>query len=143
MENLSTTISLVLALSLSAERLVEIVKGFIKPLNIKGNDEQSEAHRKAWVAILAILCGVTTSLIFYFAVPNNGVINNVVSAVAYGILASGGSAFWNSILSYILGVKDLKTKEAEAKKLENKILSDDVVIANVKKRIADKFSNIP
>jgi hypothetical protein len=36
--------------------------------------------------------------------------------VALGLLSSGGSAFWNSILTYVNKVKDVKKQEAEEKK---------------------------
>ena len=38
--------------------------------------------------------------------------------LALGLLASGGSGFWNSILTYVTKAKDLKAAEAETKQLE-------------------------
>ncbi|MBA4053132.1 MAG: hypothetical protein C0490_00315 [Marivirga sp.] len=119
METLATTISFILALSLSAERLIEIIKGFVPSLNTKEDDEKKEAKRKAFVVILSLFCGLFTSCLFYVCVPDNGIIKSWASAIAYGILSSGGSAFWNSILGYIIGVKELKATEAKGQKLEN------------------------
>jgi len=34
-----------------------------------------------------------------------------------GLLASGGSGFWNSILTYVAKAKDLKAAEAETKQI--------------------------
>lgn len=38
---------------------------------------------------------------------------NVVTIIGLGILASGGSSFWNSILTYLSKVKDMKKALAE------------------------------
>jgi len=38
------------------------------------------------------------------------------SILGLGLLASGGSGFWNSVLTYVTKVKDIKTVEADAKK---------------------------
>jgi hypothetical protein len=34
------------------------------------------------------------------------------------LLASGGSGFWNSILTYVTKAKDLKAAEAETRQIE-------------------------
>jgi len=36
------------------------------------------------------------------------VLDNSAGLFVLGLLASGGSGFWNSILSYLLKVKDIK-----------------------------------
>jgi hypothetical protein len=38
--------------------------------------------------------------------------------LALGLLASGGSGFWNSILAYITKAKDVKAAEAETRQIE-------------------------
>ena len=38
------------------------------------------------------------------------------SIFGLGLLASGGSGFWNSILTYVTKVKDIKKIEADDKK---------------------------
>jgi hypothetical protein len=38
--------------------------------------------------------------------------------LALGLLASGGSGFWNSILTYVTKAKDVKAAEAETRQIE-------------------------
>jgi hypothetical protein len=38
--------------------------------------------------------------------------------LALGLLASGGSGFWNSILAYVTKAEDLKAAEAETRQIE-------------------------
>jgi hypothetical protein len=40
---------------------------------------------------------------------------------ALGLLASGGSGFWNSILTYVTKAKDIKAAEAESKQMEGRV----------------------
>jgi hypothetical protein len=40
-------------------------------------------------------------------------LNNIWGYIALGLLASGGSGFWNSVLSYILEVKNIRAGIAE------------------------------
>jgi hypothetical protein len=37
------------------------------------------------------------------------------------LLASGGSGFWNSILTYVTKAKDLKAAEAETRQIEARV----------------------
>jgi len=41
--------------------------------------------------------------------------------LALGLLASGGSGFWNSILTYVTKAKDIKAAEAESKQMEGRV----------------------
>ena len=52
---LSTMVGLLIALSIASERLVEIVKGFIPPLNTKQTDAKTEDQRKSYIQLLAVV----------------------------------------------------------------------------------------
>lgn len=116
--NLSTLVSLLVALSVASERLVEIIKGLFPSLNQENSDPKKEGWRKAALQFLAVLAGIITAVLAQPA------IKDVVSAgwstptgvVALGLLASGGSGFWNSVLTYVTKVKDMKKMDAEEKK---------------------------
>jgi hypothetical protein len=111
--------------------------------------QKTEAWRKAKVSFLAVICGIITAFlaspllasIFTDTFKNSscplfiswfsslGVnspcgfnlnFNGVLLILALGLLASGGSSFWNSILEYLLKVKDLKKVDVQkAQALKN------------------------
>ena len=109
-------VTLLVALSVSTERLVEIVKNFIPWLNTKYKDAKKEGHRKAVLHVLAFCGGIVTAFLAQPAVSAvlSDSLNNIWGYIALGLLASGGSGFWNSILSYILEAKNIKAGTADA-----------------------------
>jgi hypothetical protein len=114
-EFFSSIVAMLVILSVASERLVEIIKGFVPFLDIEQTDRKKESMRKALLHILAILAGIATALLAMEAlatyVPNN--LNKTYGVVALGLLASGGSGLWNSILGYANEVKKLKKKDRE------------------------------
>jgi hypothetical protein len=124
---LYAVVALVTALSVASERLVDIVKSPVPYLNSKLSEENAEARRQGCVQLLAVFCGLVTSMLsfpitaqilklespylFYGYWPAYGL--NWLTVIALGVLASGGSSFWNSIQSYLKQVKDLKGFEAQ------------------------------
>jgi hypothetical protein len=116
--DLSTLTALLGALSVASERLVEIVKNVVPGLKEAKTDERAEGLRQALLQLLSIVAGIATASIANIAVTLPGQ-NRTLSVVAFGVLASGGSGFWNSIQTYVVKLKDL-TKE-QAKKEEKAI----------------------
>jgi hypothetical protein len=116
--NLSTLVSLLIALSVASERLVEIIKGVIPFLNCTNDDPTKEGWRKAALQALAVVAGIITALLARSAIGESvpAVLNSTPGFLALGLLASGGSGFWNSILTYVNKVKDIKALEAKEKK---------------------------
>ena len=104
------------ALSVSTERLVEIVRNFIPCLNTKYEDAKKEGYRKAALHVLAFCGGIITAFLAKPAVSAvlSDSLNNIWGYLALGLLASGGSGFWNCILSYILEAKNIKAGTADA-----------------------------
>jgi hypothetical protein len=119
---LTLIVSFILAISLASERLVEILKGIVglqwPSINAKTTDDVKEAGRKAWNCVLSIAAGMITAFLTRLAMPDADLMKEPISIVTYGLLASGGSSFWNSILAYLLSVKDIK-KNMAAQGLNN------------------------
>jgi drug/metabolite transporter (DMT)-like permease len=115
MEDLSTTVAVILALSVASERFVEIVKGLIPFLNGKSDDPKKEGWRTAGLQVMAVVAGIVTTLLCQPAltkvVPETW--STFPGILALGLLASGGSGFWNSIQSYVLGLKDVQAVDAK------------------------------
>lgn len=120
-------VSILITLSIASERLVEIIKGFIPYLNIEQTDPKAEARRKALIHILSVTSGVITAFLakpilagiinelFKSSPPN---LDNFPLILALGLLASGGSGLWNSVLEYLLKIKNLKEVKVERAKIE-------------------------
>jgi len=116
---LTTVISLIVALSIASERLVDIIKGLVPWLNQQRRRPAEEGWRKAALQILAVVAGITTAWLASAAIPKGvGIPDDWTGTLALGLLASGGSGFWNSILTYVTKAKDLKAAEAETKEIE-------------------------
>lgn len=125
MENLISLVTLLIALSVASERLVDIIKNAIPWLNEKKNDPTKEGWRKAMLQTMAVFAGIVTAFLAKPAISDiiSGPWDTVPGLLALGLLASGGSGLWNSVLTYLLKVKDIKSAHAklEIKEIENKI----------------------
>lgn len=110
---IENTVGLLAALSVSSERLVEIVKGFVPFLNQKSTDPKTEARRKVALQILAVVAGIVTTILAYatHSIPQGDLPpewGTPIGIFTVGLLASGGAGFWNAILTYVLQVKNIK-----------------------------------
>ena len=116
---LTAIVGLLIALSVASERLVEIVKGIIPVLGKEHSDTSKEGFRRAALQVLAVVAGVVTAFLARPTIPE-GLIPSKATGdwpiLALGLLASGGSGFWNSVLTYVTKAKDVKKLEAEEKK---------------------------
>ncbi len=114
--------SLLAMLAASAERLVELVKGWWPSLNLPRVDPVLEAQRKWKVNALALVCSLITA--FVAAGPIGAALgwqqadylslvgNHLAALVGLGLFAAGGSSFWNSVLSYLVSTKNIKKADA-------------------------------
>jgi hypothetical protein len=109
METLPTIITLLIALSVASERLVEIIKGLIPWLNQQKTDPKIEGRRTAVLQGLAVAAGILTTILAKPAIGGavSGPWASLPGLLALGLLASGGSGLWNSILTYFLKIKDV------------------------------------
>ncbi len=108
--SLSQIIAVIIALSVASERLVEIIKGWIPYLNKKFGDTpkdywHSEDVRKALIQLMAVVGGIVTALL---ASPAISILlpewTTTPHVLALGLLASGGSGFWNSIQNSVSSI---------------------------------------
>jgi hypothetical protein len=112
---LAAIVGVILALSIASERLVEIIKGFIPGLNKQEPDPKAEGRRRSYLQILAVFSGVLTAFLARDYMPLEiAKPTESWSILGLGLLASGGSGFWNSVLTYVTKAKDIKKVEAEA-----------------------------
>jgi hypothetical protein len=127
MDNLSTAVAVLIALSIAAERLVDIVKGWIPYLNKKFEATpkkspqtkkeyfESEGVRRALIQLMAVGAGIITALLARPAIT--GILpswNSTADFLALGLLTSGGSGFWNSIQNSVFQMKTNKSGAAKA-----------------------------
>lgn len=128
---LISLIGFVLGMSIATERLVEIVKGFIPMLNQPSDDAKVEARRRSYLQILAVAGGVVTVLLSREAIPADiPFLRSDFGVVCLGLLASGGSGFWNTALTYATQAKELK-KVAVKKAQEAPVIAPVAAVAAV------------
>lgn len=124
---LSTLASLALAGSLAVERLVTIVKTFFPSLSEVArpgwgeSDARADMDRRLRVLLVTI---VASQLTAYFLASGDGGLGDAVKVgpeqgipwPLFGLLISGGSAFWTSVVAYASALKDVQ--KGEAKRVE-------------------------
>ncbi len=115
---LSDLIIFLVALSIASERLVEIVKGLTPFLREKSDNATAESWRVVAMQLLAMASGIFTA---HLTMPAAAEIlpeswHSFPGILALGLLASGGSSLWNSVLGYVSSVKDAAKLNVDAKK---------------------------
>lgn len=111
-DTLPSVITLLIALSVATERFVEIIKNLWPWLDAHQEDPRAEGRRRAALQGLAVVGGVAITVL---AGPVVGEVmpgeTRWLTLVGLGLLASGGSGFWNSMLTYVVSLKELKRVE--------------------------------
>ena len=127
LEALTLFVGLLASLSLASERLVLIVRGLWPFLSEDyadddDNERKKERLRQLTLHALAITAGIATAFLAKPALTDilPSTWTNWYSIVAIGVLVSGGSSFWNSVLSYLKSVKDIKTENAKKLRYERR-----------------------
>src|SRR5262245_44427281 len=96
--SLPAIVTLILAPSVASERLVEIVKGLWPFLDQKNDDVGKERTRRLILQVLAVVAGVLTTYLARDYLPEPiAKPTELWKVLGLGLLASGGSGFWNSI----------------------------------------------
>jgi hypothetical protein len=107
-------VGLLIATSIASERLVEIIKSLFPWLSVQKTEPGDERRRQAAVQTLAIVAGAVTALltlpVLRIHMPD---LPDVVIVVGVGVLSSGGSGLWNTLLTYFLKLKDVKAAQVE------------------------------
>ena len=110
MNVLTSFVTMILAISMAAERAVEILKGWLPNLWLfKTNpDPTQEARRCACIHVLSGCCGALVAGVGkmnVLAVDGKTAVPQWISYGIAGLLTSGGSAFWNHALDIIKASK--------------------------------------
>ena len=126
---LSTLASLALAGSLAVERLVTIIKTFFPSLSevarpaLGESDARADMDRRLRVLLVTIFASQLTA---YILASGDGGLGGEIKVgpqlgipwPLFGLLISGGSAFWTSIVAYASALKDVQ--KGEAKQVEQR-----------------------
>lgn len=117
LDSLPVALTMLIALSVATERAVEIIKSLSPWLNTAHPDAKTEGWRRAALQVMAVISGIAIAAFTWPVIaevlerPAGDIDPLTVGAV--GLLASGGSGFWNTILTYVLKIKDLKAAEVK------------------------------
>ena len=110
--NLSQSLTYIATLSVATERLTEFIKRVPVLSTFLSTKTQGalEDFRVMCVHALAVIIGMVLCHFFPELAPNkgsNGATGDLTLGwcLLYGLLASGGSSFWNSALDTFRGVK--------------------------------------
>jgi len=110
---LAGVLGVLVSLSAASERLVEVVKNLIPFLRHENKDEKKEGWRLSILQILAVGAGIVTALLARPFLKNAlpGGWDSVLTIIALGFLASGGSGLWKGLLSWVSAIQKLKREQ--------------------------------
>lgn len=123
--DVTSIIAILGAMSLSVERVVEIFKSLIPSLAQTNPDLQKEYWRRAALQFFAVGVGTVIAIVTQDLIQpllpkifrTEGFIG-LPGCIMLGLLASGGSGFWNQCLTIVEEIK--KTKKADRIRVEKK-----------------------
>ncbi|MGC5699276.1 hypothetical protein J4P02_03625 [Pseudomonas sp. NFXW11] len=120
METITLLISYVLGIAVASERIVEMIKGVFPILWQAKDDSKQEAFRRSLLQALSIVISVGVAFTATATLPNElktlGWVERAPGVIALGLMAAGGSGFWNVLLTLMQNIKDLKKGEVESKR---------------------------
>jgi len=112
------------AMSIAAERVVEIIKGIVPSLAATDPDVKKERRRHMTLQLVAALAGIGVAAAAHDQVNRSfddflnssgdvwGMGLMAVKYVILGVMVSGGSALWNHALDIVGAVKTVQEKKA-------------------------------
>jgi hypothetical protein len=120
MDKLSAFFTLMAALSIAAERIVEIIKGIFPSLATTDTDANKERRRHMLLQFLAAFAGIGVAATAHDQVNKSlgdflNTSSMVLMAAKYaviGVMVSGGSALWNHALDIVGALKTVQEKKA-------------------------------
>jgi hypothetical protein len=120
MDTIILLISYVVGIAVASERIVEMVKGVFPILWQAKDDPKEEGLRRSLLQGLSIAISVGAAFAATAALPTElkalGWVERSSGTVALGLVAAGGSGFWNVLLTLLLNIKDLKKGEVAAQR---------------------------
>jgi hypothetical protein len=129
---LNAIVALLLTISLAAERLVAALKTLVPWLADEQKDDTGQIDRTKdrWREFSVLLVTFAASWLTAAFLADGGfdllgmlkigtgASTTAIPVIIVGVLSSGGSAFWTSILGYIKAVKDKGTTTAAEERLK-------------------------
>ncbi|MGH7440304.1 MAG: hypothetical protein ACRENE_31815 [Polyangiaceae bacterium] len=118
MDTLVSFLTSMLALSIGVERIVEAAKGMVPWLRSDPDPAGSQAaHRRLALQLLAAVAGAVTAALvgpkhFLPTLTSSNPAGYAAASGLLGMMASGGSAFWNHALDIIGAIKNVKEQVA-------------------------------
>ena len=121
--NIASIIALLGVMSLSVERVVEIIKSMVPFLAEQQTDVKRERWRRASLYVLAALVGTVIALVSQEQIqpllsdifPEEDSIG-LSGCIILGLLASGGSGFWNQSLGIVEEIRKAKRLQVPKKR---------------------------
>ena len=118
-----SVIALLGALSISVERVVEIIKSMVPFLAEESRDKNKERYRRASLHLLAAIVGMVIAYIARAQIQpllapmfKSAEVLEIPSCIIIGLLASGGSGFWNQSMGIVEEIKQAKKLDIKKKK---------------------------
>jgi hypothetical protein len=111
---ITSAITVLTVLSISVERVVEIIKNMIPSLALAQSDTTKENRRKAYLHFIGVVAGTAVAWVAwdqFFAISPvifKSSTPEVLKCAIIGFLASGGSSFWNQSLAIVEEVKKVR-----------------------------------
>jgi hypothetical protein len=124
LSQLASLLTVLITLSVATERLVAILQNLNKFLRTEQTTEAQEGSRRAALQALAVVAGIITACLAKEALPTIALLGLKGAATSWpvlgllGLLASGGSGFWTSILGYVNGLKETQKNIAITTKVQ-------------------------
>ena len=110
------TVTLILTISVADERLVELIKSRVDGWETTNPNPAKECERLKSLQLLSLFGGWVSAAMAWEAIKaayqQSEVWQTGLTCLLFGLCASGGSSFWNSVLTYLLKVKDIKADTA-------------------------------
>jgi hypothetical protein len=116
LDTLISFVTVLLALSVASERLVELIKGFSSALTGQKSDAAVERRRQLTIHWLSLAASAVAVFLLQDYIVSTLKLKELgwLQGMAFTILSSGGSSMWNSILTYLLSLKTLKQQAVTA-----------------------------
>ena len=110
-QSITTAVTLVLAVSIAVERVTEILKQMFPLLSTTLANATSEGRRRAALQMLAAAVGTAIAAVGDLHIGTHG---GRSAYVLIGLMASGGSGFWNHALDAVRAMKITQENKAAA-----------------------------
>lgn len=141
MATLSALLSVIIAVSLASERVIELLKKWFPNVGKARPDATQESRRQGMIQLLSAVMGTIIAWLSHnqlaAMLPESlGHYMGWPTYIAIGLMSSGGSGFWNSILDVIRAIKIDREAKAELQVATLNARTEELKIHRFEKAIA-------